>query len=72
MTKNDGADEMALTHCRFASQAAYLAGRCASWAGECSENAGEPSAPMRDDSVERFVKMLRETADYIEQIHAEK
>ena len=63
---------MALTHCRFASQAAYLASRCASWAGECSENGGEPVAPMRDDSVERFVKMLRETANHIEKMQAEK
>lgn len=63
---------MALTHCSFASQAAYLAGRCASWAGECSDNFGEPVAPMRDDSIERFVKMLRETADHIEKMHEEK
>lgn len=63
---------MAMSHSKFATQAAYLAGRCASWAGECADNFGEPERPMRDDSVERFLVMLRETADRIEQMHNEK
>jgi len=63
---------MAMSHSRFASQAAYLASRCASWAGECAESFGEPERPMHDESVARFLAMLRETADHIERIHNEK
>ena len=58
---------MALTHSQFAASAAYLASRIANWAGECADNMGEPSEPMRDNSVERFLKMVRESADYIEE-----
>jgi hypothetical protein len=60
---------MAMTHSEFATQAAYLASRCASWAGECADNLGEPRKPMRDASVTRFLTMLRETADHIEKSH---
>jgi hypothetical protein len=63
---------MALTHSQFASFSAYLASRCAGWAGECAEALGYPMKPMNDDSVERFVAMLRETADHIEKRHFEK
>lgn len=62
---------MALTHSEFAQQAAYLASRCATWAGECADNFGKPGAKMRDDSVERFVALLRERADLIERAHGE-
>jgi hypothetical protein len=61
---------MTLTNSQFASSAACLAARCASWAGEYADNMGAPQEPMRDGSVERFVKMLRETADHIEERQA--
>jgi hypothetical protein len=62
---------MAMSHSKFAMQAAYLASRSASWAGECADNLGEPERQMRDDSVARFLAMVRETADRIEQMHTE-
>lgn len=62
---------MAMSHSSFAEQTAYFASRCASWSGECARNAGRPLAPMSDNSVERFVEMLRETADIIEKMHVE-
>jgi hypothetical protein len=58
---------MALTHCQFASSVAYLASRCASWAGECADNMGEPHKPMNNHSVARYLEMIREHANYIEQ-----
>lgn len=63
---------MAMTHAKFASQAAYLASRCASWAGEVAAYPDySESTHMRDDSVERFVNMLRETADFLEDLQKE-
>lgn len=62
---------MAMSHSFFAEQAAYLSSRCASWAGECARNGGRPEADMRDDSIERFAEMLRDTADHIEKMHKE-
>ena len=64
---------MAMTHSQFAAQAAYLASRSASWAGEVAAY-GDYSefTHMRDDSIERFVQMLRETADRIEEMHQEE
>ncbi len=62
---------MAISHCRFAEQAAYLAGRCSSWAGECANNIDRPTEPMNDESLARFLHMLRDTADRIENMHNE-
>lgn len=61
-----------MTHAEFSMQAAYLASRSASWAGECVMLPEDVSKPMRDDSVRRFVQMVRETADMIERMHAEQ
>lgn len=61
---------MSITHQRFASQAAYLASRSASWAGDSLSLPEDAHELMRGDSVERYLKMLRETADHIEMMHA--
>ena len=60
-----------MTHAEFSMQAAYLASRSASWAGECVMLPEQLTEPMRDYSIERFVTMLRETADMIERAHSE-
>lgn len=61
-----------ISHARFSQQAAYLAGRSNSWAGEVLTLPEDVHKPMSDWSVERYVKMLRESADRIEQMHREK
>ena len=63
---------MTISRRLFASQSAYLASRCASWAGECAADFGGPELPMYDESIKRYLAMLRETADRIEQMHNEK
>ena len=63
---------MAIKQNEFAQQAAYLASRAALWAGECANNVDHPNKPMRDEPLSRFVKMLRQTADMIEEMHTEE
>jgi len=60
-----------MTHAEFSMQAAYLASRSAIWAGECVMMPELLTEPMRDYSIKRFVKMLRDTADMIERSHVE-
>lgn len=62
---------MPITHVQLSTQAAYLSSRASSWAGECLMLPEQLQKPMRDDAVKRFLTMLRETADMIEQMHTE-
>lgn len=61
-----------ITHARFAAMASHLAGRVSSWAGDTLTLPEQVSEPMRDDSIERHLKMVREYADYIEEMHREE
>jgi hypothetical protein len=47
----------------------HLITNASQWAGECADNSGEPNEPMRDESVKRFLKQMRERLDYIEEEH---
>lgn len=56
-----------MTNADFAMYAMRISARCANWAGDCMTLPDYRDKPLRQETVDRFLKSQRELLDWIEQ-----